>query len=47
MNFDYLKNFMDNLTAWRIPGNSICVYCDNKEVFRYSSGYNDVENGIK
>lgn len=47
MNFDYLKNFMDSLTAWRIPGNSISVYCDNKEVFRYSSGYNDVENGIK
>ena len=47
MNFDYLKNFMDSLTAWRIPGNLICVYCDNKEVFRYSSGYNDVENEIK
>lgn len=47
MNFDYLKNYMDYLTSWRIPGNSICIYCGNKEVFRYSSGYSDVENGIK
>lgn len=46
MNFSYMKDFMDRLTGWRIPGNSISVYVDNKEVFNYSSGYADVENKI-
>lgn len=46
MQFDKLKSFMDELTGWRIPGNSVVVYKDNKEVFRYSSGYSDVENKI-
>ena len=43
MDFTYLKNFMDHLTAQHVPGNSIVVYHENKEVFRYSSGLNDVE----
>lgn len=43
MNFQPLKNFMDRLTAWRIPGNSISVRLDGKEVFRYMSGYSDIE----
>ncbi len=43
MSFDCLKEFMDSLTNWIIPGNSVCVYHKNKEVFRYSSGYSDVE----
>ncbi len=47
MDFSNLKDFMDRLTAWRIPGNSISVYHKNKEVFRYSSGYSDVEDKIK
>ncbi len=47
MNFDNLTALMDRLTAWRIPGNTISVYHKNKEVFRYSSGYSDVENKIK
>ncbi len=38
-----LKNFMDSLTNWLIPGNSVCVYHKNREVFRYSSGYRDVD----
>jgi CubicO group peptidase (beta-lactamase class C family) len=38
---------MDFLTGWRIPGNDISVWIDNKEVFRYQSGYMDVENKIK
>ena len=46
MDFTYLKNFMDRLTAEHVPGNSIVVYHENKEVFRYSSGYNDVEGRI-
>ena len=47
MNFANLKEFMDHLTDWRIPGNDISVWKDNKEVFRYQSGYMDVENKIK
>ena len=47
MNFDLMKDFMDRLTAWRIPGNSISVCIDNKEVFSYQSGYESLEKGIK
>ncbi len=47
MNFSNMKDFMDRLTSWRIPGNSISVYHENKEIFRYSSGYADVEKKIK
>ena len=46
MDFTPLKNFMDRLTSWRIPGNSISICIENKEVFNYSSGYADVENKI-
>lgn len=46
MDFSNLKNFMDYLTSWRIPGNDISVWLENKEVFRYQSGYEDVENKI-
>lgn len=46
MDFTGLKNFMDRLTAWRIPGNSITIYKDNKRVFDYSSGFSDVENKV-
>ncbi|MBR5614589.1 MAG: beta-lactamase family protein [Clostridia bacterium] len=44
MDFSLMKEFMDRLTAWRIPGNSISVYHKGSEVFRYSSGYSDVES---
>lgn len=47
MDFQALKQFMDHLTGWRIPGNAISVYVDNKEVFSYQSGYMDVENKVK
>ncbi len=43
MDFSLLKNFMDRLTAWRIPGNSISVCVENIEVFSYQSGYENVE----
>lgn len=46
MNFTELKNFMDRLTAWRIPGNAISVWKDGEEVFSYQSGFADLENGI-
>lgn len=47
MDFEYLKNFMDSLTDWVIPGNSIVIYKDREKVFEYSSGYADLENKIK
>ena len=46
MHFDLLKDFMDTLTAWRIPGNTVRVCLDGREVFRYSSGYADTERQI-
>ncbi len=46
MNFQYVKDFMNRLTAWVMPGNSICIYRNNREIFRYSSGYADLENKI-
>lgn len=46
MNFDMLKNFMDSLTADGIPGNSISLYYNNEEIFKYSSGFSDIENKI-
>ncbi len=46
MDFTPMKEFMDHLTSWRIPGNSIRVCLGGKEVFRYQSGYADLENKI-
>ena len=42
-----MKNFMDSLTEWIIPGNSVVIYKDGKKVFEYSSGYSDLEKKIK
>ena len=44
MNFKSLEELMDRLTAWRIPGAEIEVYKDNERVFKYASGYADLEN---
>lgn len=46
MNFTYMKDFMERLTAWRIPGNSVSIYHNGKEVFNYSSGFSNVEDRI-
>lgn len=46
MNFDNLKAFMHHLTTWRIPGNTVVVHKDGKLVFKYSTGYSDLENKI-
>lgn len=46
MNFEPMKNFMDRLVEWRVPGNSISICVNNKEVFSYQSGYADIENQI-
>ncbi len=46
MNFDALTRYMDHLTGWRMPGNSIKVCIEGKEVYSYSSGYADAEHKI-
>lgn len=46
MDFTELKEFLDHLTSWRIPGNGVKVCLEGKEVFSYTSGYADVENKI-
>ena len=46
MNFELMKDFMNHLTSWRIPGNSVSVCLDGKEIFAYQSGYADLENKI-
>lgn len=46
MDFTALKDFMNRLIAWRIPGNTASVYLKGKEVFRYSSGYSNLEEKI-
>ena len=46
MNFEPLKEFMDHLTSWRIPGNCIRIAQGGKEIFRYNSGYSDLENQV-
>ena len=46
MDFTILKDFMDRLTAWRMPGNTASVYLKGKEVFRYSSGYSNLEEKV-
>ena len=47
MNFDELKNYMDHLTSWRIPGNVMVVYKDGRPVWEYCSGYSDLSKGTK
>ena len=44
MDFTPLKNVLDEITAWRIPGADIAVIKDNEVVFRYQAGYSDLEN---
>lgn len=47
MNFQAMRDLMDRLTAWRIPGNAAKIYLGGEEVFSYASGYADLENGEK
>lgn len=46
MNFTPLQDFLDQITKWRIVGADLLIYIKNKPVFRYSSGYSDLENKI-
>lgn len=44
MNFKKLEEFLDHLTSWRIPGCDCTVHIGYDEVFRYQSGYADIES---
>ena len=46
MDFTVMKNFMDHMAQTRTPGNAVEVYLHNQLVFRYASGYSDLENRI-
>lgn len=46
MDFTMLKEYLDKITHWRIPGAAVMVFKDGKEVYKYASGYSDVENKI-
>ncbi len=46
MKFDTMKEFMNRLTEWKIPGNGVSVYYQGEEVFSYASGYADVERNV-
>lgn len=43
MNFRSMRDLMNRLTSWRIPGNAAVIYQDGQEVFSYSSGFADLE----
>ena len=46
MNFQTLKDFMDGyIPMLGVPGTDIIIYKDHEEVFRYQSGYDDIEKG--
>lgn len=43
MDFKPLSKFIDRITDWRIPWAEVLVLYQNQEVFRYRSGYADLE----
>lgn len=47
MDFQPMRDFLDHLTTWRIPGNVMVIYKDGELLFEYTSGYSDVEKGEK
>lgn len=44
MNFTNLKKFLDYMAAECTPGNAVEVFVDGKSVFKYASGYADLES---
>ena len=47
MDFQPMRDFLDHLTSWRIPGNVMVIYKDGEPVFEYTSGYSDIEKKEK
>ena len=44
MKFDRLRAFQDKLVADRIPGNDCIIMKDHKQIYRYMTGFADMEN---
>lgn len=45
MELTRIREFQDRLVAWRIPGNDCSIFVGGNEVYRYATGWADVENG--
>lgn len=45
-NFDHLRNFMDTVPQLGVSGIDCVVYQDHNLIFRYASGYSDIESRI-
>lgn len=45
MHFTKMRAFQDRLTGWRIPGNDCMIRVGHEDVYRYQSGYADMEKG--
>ena len=46
MDFQLLRERMDGLTSWKIPGNAAIGYWGGEKVFSYASGYADMASGL-
>ncbi len=47
MNFEPLKQLMDEWTKTYNPGNAVEIYLGGERVFRYAAGLKDVENNLR
>ena len=47
MDFTRMREFQDWLVNWRIPGNDCSIFAGGEEVYRYTTGWADRENGRK
>ena len=45
MDFQPLREQMERLAAWRIPGNAAVVYKGREKIYSFASGFADVETG--
>lgn len=46
INFEYLKELLDEMAGKYYPGIDMCIWQNHKQIFRHQSGYSDVENKI-
>lgn len=47
MNFQNMQAFQDYLVSWKVPGNDCRIMKDHKELYRFQSGYSDLETQKK
>lgn len=44
MNFNNMKKLLDSMSGRFYPGIDMCIYREHKPIFRYQTGYSDIEN---